>query len=269
MVLNQVSIAGAFQAATADILDGLRLRSAWVELAKEDIGDQHRMTLLGPLWLLINYLAFAGTFIFVFNQASFGDSYGAYVATGLLAWFYMMETISQSVSLFSREEAYIKGTTLPLSAYALRLVTQSIIRSGYALAGCVALVMISGVPITPAWIWSLLGVLLLIAVTPPVVMLCAFVGAYFPDSRYIIANAMRIGMFLTPVFWRYEQSHGAQHLFYYWNPFTYFVEIVRAPIVSGAFPAFAFAISAAIGAILWILALFVLGSYRKHVVFVL
>ena len=38
--------------------------------------------------MLINYLAFAGTFLFIFNHGSNGDTYGAYVATVLLVWFF-------------------------------------------------------------------------------------------------------------------------------------------------------------------------------------
>ena len=48
-------------------------------------------------------------------------NYPAYVATGLLIWFYMMEVITQSVSLFVREENFIKGTKLPLTVYVMRL----------------------------------------------------------------------------------------------------------------------------------------------------
>ena len=54
-------IANAF----ADIGMGLRRWRVWVALASEDIGDQHKRTTLGPLWLLINYLLFVATFVFL------------------------------------------------------------------------------------------------------------------------------------------------------------------------------------------------------------
>jgi len=54
---------------------------------------------------------------------------------GLLVWFYIMETIVQSTSLFTREESFIKGTTLPLTVYVMRLTMESIIRAGYAAIG--------------------------------------------------------------------------------------------------------------------------------------
>src|SRR5687767_7152833 len=93
------------ESARSDIRAALRLRHVWIALASEDIGDQHRRTALGPFWLLINYLALLGTFVFVFNSGSESPAdYSAYVAIGLLVWFYIMDTITLSVSLFLREE---------------------------------------------------------------------------------------------------------------------------------------------------------------------
>ncbi|WP_246226092.1 ABC transporter permease [Chelativorans xinjiangense] len=258
------------ESALDDIHSGLRMRRVWIALAQEDIGDQHRRTALGPLWLLINYFAFAGTFIFVIHRGDTSTgSYAAYVATGLLVWFYIMETLSQSVSLFVREEGFIKGTTLPLSVYVMRLLMQSAIRAAYALVGCIVILLLSGTALSTAWLWSALGVLLILATTPAAIILFAFLGAYFPDSQFIVSNIMRIGMFLTPVFWSYEGSGGVRHLLYYWNPFTYFLEIVRVPILTGGPPIDSLLLCGAIGLVLWTAALMVLGLFRKRVVFVI
>lgn len=254
--------------ASKDLREGLRQRRLFLALAREDIDDQHRRTALGPLWLLINYLAFAGTFIFVFKRGDAGAAdYPAYVATGLLVWFFIMEVLTQSVSLFWREESFIKGTTLPLTVYVMRLLIQSALRSGYALIGCLGILAASGVGVTPAWAWSLAGLLLILAVAPAAIFVFAFLGAYFPDTQFVIANLMRVGMFLTPVFWSYEGSGGVQHLFYYWNPFTYLIEVVRSPVIHGTFPAQAFLLCATIGIAFWALAVALLGSLRHRLVF--
>ncbi|UGB44996.1 ABC transporter permease [Frateuria edaphi] len=245
-------------------------RPVWMALAREDIGDQHRRTWLGPLWLLVNYLIFAGTFIYVFQGAGAkAGNYTAYVCLGLLTWFYMTEAITLSVSLFVREESFIKGTKLPLTTYVMRLGMQSVIRSGYALAGCLAILWLNGVTPSPAWAWSGLGVLLILWVTPAAITVFAFLGAFFPDSQFIVANLMRIGLFLTPVLWTPETATGIRHLFYYWDPFTYFLEIVRVPILAGSVPIHAFVVCLVTGLALWLVALLLLGRYRRHIVFVI
>lgn len=257
------------QSALLDIHAGFRMRRVWIALAGEDIGDQHRNTTLGPLWLLINYLAFAGTFIFIVDPGNQTPNYAVYVATGLLVWFYIMETITLSVSLFVREESFIRGTTLPLTVYVMRLATQSVIRAGYAAIGCLGILALSGTGVTPAWAWALIGIVLILATTPAVVTIFAFLGAYFPDSQFIVTNALRVGMFLTPVFWTYDGSGGLRHAFYWWNPFTYFLEVIRAPIASGVFPGRSLLVCAAVCILAWALAIVLLGRYRKQVVFML
>lgn len=253
-----------------DIFRAMRLHRVWIALAHEDIGDQHRRTTLGPLWLLVNYLAFVGTFVFVFRPAgNDAAGYSAYVAVGLMVWFYLMEVISLSVSLFKREQSFIEGTTLPLFVYVMRLTVQSAIRAGYAIAGCIVLLLISGPPLTSEWAWSLAGLLLIMLATPAIITIFAFLGAFFPDSEFIVGNMMRVGMFFTPVFWVNNGQDPIQKYAYIWNPFTYFLEIVRRPILDGEFPRHDFAVTGILSLVAWVIALMLLGRYRRHVVFLI
>lgn len=262
-------MSGAISGALDDLRAGLRLRDVWVALANEDIGDQHRRTTLGPVWLLINYLLFALTFIFVFHGGGAGRDYPIYVATGLLVWFYLMESITQSISLFVREESFIKGTTLPLSVYVLRQTMQSTIRGCYALVGCCIILIFCGVLPGAPWLWSAMGLGIVIAITPAITILFALLGAFFPDSQFVVTNLMRVGMFVTPVFWSHDGATGIRAAFYYWNPFTYFLDLVRQPILTGAAPIRELAACATVGLALWTAALWLLGRHRREVVFAL
>ena len=254
-----------FASAVADLVAGLRMRRVWVALASEDIGDQHRRTTLGPLWLLINYLAFAGTFIFIFHRGDTGPTYATYVATGLLVWFFIMETITTSVTLFVREESLIKGTTLPLSVYVMRSLLQSVIRAGYALVGCLAVLLLSGVPVTAAWLWSAAALLIIVLTAPAVIIVCAFLGVFFPDSQFVVSNLMRVGMFVTPVFWSDPGLGGIRGAFYRFNPFTYFLDIARVPILTGLAPLRELGLCIAIGLLVWLVAVLLLGGFRRQV----
>ncbi|WP_167434361.1 ABC transporter permease [Mesorhizobium helmanticense] len=256
------------RSALADIGRGLRMRNVWMALAHEDIGDQHKRTTLGPVWLLINYLAYAGTFVVIFGDNRSVPHFAAYVATGLFVWLYLMEVLTQSVTLFTREESFIKGTTLPLTVYVMRMTMQSVIRAGYALVGCLAILLLVGTSVTVDWIWSGLALCLIVVATPAAILVLAVAGAFFPDLGFIVQNLMRIGMFLTPVFWT-GPGHGIRGEFYRWNPFTYFLEIVRLPVINAEVPIAAFGICATIILLLWVLAALLLGGYRKKIVFAL
>jgi lipopolysaccharide transport system permease protein len=257
------------EGAIADISAGLRFRLVWIALARESIDDQHRRTVLGPLWLLVNYLAFAGTFIFIFHAGTTTPGYAAYVAIGLWVWLFIMETVNNSVSLFEREESMIKGTALPLSVYVMRATLQSTIRAAYPAAGCALIVLLSGTALTPSAAWGILGILLILLITPAVVICFAFFGVFFPDSQFLVSNLMRVGMFVTPVFWSDPGSGGVRGAFYHYNPFTWFLDIVRAPVLSGEIPWGALGLCTGIGAVAWIVALLLLGAFRRQVALVL
>lgn len=260
--MNQ-TISNAF----SDMADGVSRYRVWMALAHEDVGDQHRQTALGPLWLLLNYLIYMGTFLVLFGGAHDFRHYAMYIATGLFVWLYLLEVITQSTTLFKREQSFISGTTLPLSVYVLRLTMQSIIRSFYTLIGCVGVLIMVQAPLSLTALWSLAGIALIVATTPAVIIVFAMTGVFFPDITFIIQNLMRVGIFLTPIFWIH--AAGLRGLLYRWNPFTYELEIVRQPIVNGTVPIEAFLISSCIAVLFWALAIFMLGRLRRQVVFVL
>lgn len=188
--------------ALGDIGSALGKRRIWFALASEDISDQHRRTSLGPFWLLINYLVFVATFVFIMGRGEGIPNYTAYVALGLLVWFYIMETMNSGVGLFVREESFIKGTTLPLSLYVFRMTMQALMRAGYAALGCAVLLAVSGVDLSWSWLWSAAAIALIVFVTPAAIMIFAFLGAYFPDSQFIVQNLTRVACSSPPCFGR-------------------------------------------------------------------
>ena len=256
--------------AWVDIYGAIKQKRVWLALASENISDQHRRTTLGPLWLLLNYLAFAGTFIVIFKRGEGVPNYAAYVGIGLFVWLYISEVITQSITLFVQEESFLKGTKLPITIYVMRLTTQTIIRTVYTLVGCVIILVATSSHIENQWPYAFLSMAYIISITPAAITIFAFLGAYFPDSQFILGNIIRIGMFLTPIFWLpHPGESGLRNIFYTWNPFTYFLDIVRSPVISGGFPTESFIICLIIGSITWSIALLLLGHLRKRIVFVL
>jgi lipopolysaccharide transport system permease protein len=254
--------------AIGDIVYTVRNPAIWLELAREDVEDQYRRTLLGPLWLLVNYLVYVGAFLAIFGKERGGFNFGAYVALGMLVWIYISEALNQAIKLFSREEKYILGTTLPLTVYVMRLTLQSFIRIFYSIIGCIVLVIFSGVDISWVWLWSLFGLLLVGVTTPAAIMVFAMMGAFFPDMQFVVQNALRVGLFLTPIFW-VPTASGIRGILYKWNPFTYFLEIIREPVFNAHVPWMAIGFCLLVSLFLWGIGLVLLVLYRKQIVFVL
>ncbi len=247
---------------------GFQKSSVWLALASEDISDQHKLTLLGPLWVLVSYFAFALTFIFIFGRSEGAENYASYVAIGLMLWLYMLEVITKGITLFNGEESMIKGTPLPLSVYVFRLSAQCIMRGAYALLGCAIILGITGPVFDAFWLIALVSILLLVLITPAAITLLAIIGAFFPDMRFVVSNAMRIGMFLTPVFWTNPGQDSIRAFLSDWNPFAWFLHLGRAPILDGRFPLDILVQCVALGIVLWLLAIVLLGRTANRIPFI-
>lgn len=254
----------------ADLEAAIRLRGAWWALASEDIADSHRRTMLGPVWPLLNYLFLVGTLMMILGGGAAGPAnFAAYVASGMLVWLFISDVVSMSVTLFTREAGFIKGTTLPISVYVMRQTMMISIRFCYALVGAVPILLWSGVEFTPALLTILPALLMLLLAAPATAILLGMAGTYFPDLRFIVGNVMRLMMFITPVFWSNNGMGGMRGVLYHWNPLTHYIEIVRTPIVHGVVPVNSWAVTLLITACLVGAALVLLGKFNRQIVFYL
>jgi lipopolysaccharide transport system permease protein len=252
--------------ALADIRAGLRMRRVWMALAREDIGDSHKRTRLGPIWLLLNYLLFVVTLLYVFGEQR--PNYAIYLACGLLAWNFISETVMQSVQLFFVEQAFIKGTVLPLFVYVMRQTMRTTIRAGYGLVGAIMILVFYGHPPAMAWLYAIPAAVLLILTAPAVSTILAILGTLIPDVSFFVTHFMRLAFFLTPVFW-YPGRNDFRQALYDWNPMTHYIDIFRSPIVDGVVPIHSWQVSVTASVLLWIAAILLLGLYRRRIVFLL
>ncbi|MEO0920422.1 MAG: ABC transporter permease, partial [Pseudomonadota bacterium] len=81
-------------------------------------------------------------------------------------------------------------------------------------------------------------------------------------------NAMRIGMFLTPVFWSNPGQDSIRAFLSDWNPFAWFLHLGRAPILDGRFPLDILVQCVALGIVLWLLAIVLLGRTANRIPFI-
>jgi ABC-type polysaccharide/polyol phosphate export permease len=260
---------GLLAEAFGDIGAALRRRALWMALASEDIGEGYRQTVLGPLWLLLNFLLFLGVLIVVMGHNTGVAHFPAYVATGLMVWLFITEVLSEGTTTFTREEAFVKGTVLPLTIYVMRLTARVAIRGSFTLAGAAVVVVATGVPPDWTWLWALPGILVVLLTTPAVAVMLGIAGVVFPDLRFFMANIIRIGFFATPIFWSKPEEGGLRAVLYHWNPFTYFLDVVRAPVVFDTVPVHSWAMVGAMSGAIWVVAILLLGRYRRRLIFLM
>src|SRR5690606_36853691 len=123
-----------------------------------------------------------------------------------------------------------------------RLTMQTLLRACYSGVGWLALLVLTGAYHSPGWVYAMIGLLVIVITIPAVITVFATLGALFPALEFVVTNIMRVGIFLTPIFWERTGEGGLRDLLYHANPFTFLIEVVRVPIMTDALPLRAFAV---------------------------
>jgi ABC-2 type transport system permease protein/lipopolysaccharide transport system permease protein len=110
------------------------------------------------------------------------------------------------------------------------------------------------------------GLILVIANAIWVGLLFGTVCARFRDIPQIVESVMRLAFFVTPVIWMPDQLGGRAYLALF-NPFSYFVELIRAPLLGEVPSALTWGLALAVTAGGWVLAALVFVRFRARVAY--
>ena len=67
-----------------------------------------------------------------------------------------------------------------------------------------------------------------------VALLLGLINVRYRDLGQLIPNAMRLAFFVTPILWYPDSVTGIRTIFVDFNPFYYFIELLRAPLLGQA-----------------------------------
>jgi ABC-type polysaccharide/polyol phosphate export permease len=222
--------------AVLDVVDGARLWYVWGTLAWHDIRQRYRRSKIGPFWLTISMSVMIGAFGGLYAGLFRTDvvQYLPHVAVGFVVWGFVSGLTNDGCNAFIESQGSIKQVRLPLSVYVYRVVWRNLII--FCHNALIVVVVLLVFAIRPGWI-ALLAV-------PAIAVLClngvwaglllGLLSARFRDVPQIVASALQVVFFLTPIIWQPELLPD-RALVLRFNPFFYALELVRAPLL-GAMP---------------------------------
>lgn len=223
-----------FALALKDLREGIAGTHIWMMLGWQEIRQRYRRSVMGPFWLTIS------TGVMVVGMGPlygklFGQElsvYFPYLAVSFVVWQLMSNLINDCSNAFINAEGFIKQIRLPLSVHILRAIWKNLLVFAHNLAIIVIVFFFS----PPAWGWQLLqfpiGLLFIAANALWFGILVGLLCARFRDIPLIVASGVQIAFFLTPVMWNANML-GKHTWAANINPLYHFIEVVRAPLVSG------------------------------------
>ena len=252
----------------ADLCRGIARRQLWMMLGSQDIRQRYRRSRLGPFWLTISLGFTVGALGFLygtlFNQPI--DDYLPYLAAGFVVWGLISGLINDGTRAFIDSEGLIKQLSAPLSIYVYRSVWSNALIFLHNILVFFLVVLIFSKPLS----WTLLlvapGLALLLLNGVWAALLLGLVSARFRDVPQIISSLVQVMFFVTPVLWTTEMLPD-RALLLELNPFFYFVELVRAPLLGSTPELRIWLIGCTITAIGWIAAIAVYAAYRWRIAY--
>ncbi len=252
--------------AAADILEGLRGWEFWSTIGLQGVRRGYRRSVLGSFWLTIS-LAVTVTALSLLYGQLFGvplDTYVPHLALGFIAWQFIAGVVSGSCNVFARHKAWILNDRCPLSLFVFTDVWSNLLAMAHNAPVYVGVALLFQVRAGFAALQIVPGLALVLINAVWVGLLLGTVCVRFRDVEPIVGSVMRIAFFLTPVIWLPEMLGERARLALY-NPFTYFVELIRAPLLGQAVPGVTWLLVLAVTAAGWSLAGAVFAQYRSRV----
>ena len=215
-------------------------RYFWMHLALSDLRSRWRRSYLGILWAVIQPLAMTLLLSVVFARIFQTDikEYAPYILSGLVVWEFVIATAVNGSLSFVQADAYIRQCRLPLAIYTLRTVLGNLIAMLLACVGLVAWVLI----VTPGhfgltWLAALTIVPILLFVGWPLATILAYVATRFRDIPQALTLILQAMWFVSPIYFEAATfRRGGLNVLVDYNPIYHLLQIVRAPLLHGAWP---------------------------------
>ena len=220
--------------AVHDLADGIaRIRLAWA-LARNDLRNRYRGSVLGPLWLTLStsvMLAALGVLYSTLFRIPVGE-YLPWLAVSLIVWNVIAGMVADSCHCLIQAEGVIRQIPLPYSTHALRCVLRNAFTAAHNLPLIAVVFAIFGVLPGVEALLVIPGLALLAINALAGALLLGIICARFRDVVQIVTSLMQIGFFVTPVIWK-PGLLGDWAMIMPLNPFYALMETVRAPLLEG------------------------------------
>jgi len=204
---------------------------------RRDFIAVYKQTILGPLWFFIQPILTTLMFMVVFGgigkMSTDGMPQAAFYLAGIVSWNYFAdvlkatsETFVQNANIFGK--VYFPRIISPLSIVISKLITFGVQLFLFLLVFSYYLFFTDS-SIQPNWYLLLLPVLILLTggMSFGLGLLITALTTKYRDFRFLIAFAIQLAMYATPVIYPSSMIEGKMKIFITANPMSAIIETFR------------------------------------------
>jgi lipopolysaccharide transport system permease protein len=220
--------------ALEDLTTGLRRWRLPAALARLDIKNRYRGSVLGPFWLSLStavmILALGILYAALFKLSV--AEYLPFLAVSLIVWNLISQIVGDACTSLIVSEGIIRQMPLPYTVHALRCVFRNVVVAAHNLPLILVVFIACGRFPGPEAVLALPGLVLIAVNAFAVALFLGMLCARFRDIAPIVGSVMQLAFFISPVLWKPELLKEKAA----WlplNPFYTVMETVRGPLIEG------------------------------------
>lgn len=199
---------------------------------------RYRGSVIGFFWTFLNPLIFMGIYSLVFNLMFRFDieKYPIFVLSGLIAWTWFTESISQGTICILNGAGFIKSSIFPSEILPFVSVATAMMNFVFALPLLFIFLAIFQADMG----LSLLALPVVMAVhfilALGLVLILSTYTVFFRDLQYLVNHTLMALFFLTPVFYELYLVPSRYYTVLRWNPLATLIQSYRAIFFYNQFP---------------------------------
>lgn len=208
------------------------------QLVARDFKTKYKRSVLGVLWSFLNPLLMMVIQYFVFSAIFKSDipNYPVYLLSGIVMFNFFSEACGMTLNSILGNAALITKVYIPKYIYPLSRILSSGINLAISLVPLFIVILITGLPITKAYVLVVFPFTCLLVFCFGFGMLLASSMVFFRDTQFIWNVLNMVWMYATPIF--YPESILADPFLVILkvNPLYYFITFVRICLLNGISP---------------------------------
>lgn len=178
------------------------LRSLWL-LTVRDLKVRYTTSVLGYLWSVLDPLAMAAIYWFVFTQVFErpvgSEPYVVFLLAALLPWVWFNASLTDSTRAFLKDAKLVRSTMIPRSIWVGRIVLSKGIEFLLSIPVFLVFWALNPIPVTPQVWWVIPGILTLAALTTGLGLIIAPLVVFFRDIERATKLVLRFLFYASPV----------------------------------------------------------------------
>ncbi len=218
--------------AVRDLTLGIGSWRIWWLLGTGDIRSRYARSRFGQLWITFSMAIFIFAiglvYALLFNQPI--QQFLPYIAVNIVVWTLISGIITESATVFTQSESFLRQEPLPKTVFVMRLLVRNTMNFAHNIILVPVIFVAMGHPLSWTWLLALLGLALVLIAGFFTALLLGVFCTRFRDLPQIVQNVVQIAFFITPVMWPASSLRSQAAWVIDYNPFAAFLHVVTEPL---------------------------------------